>query len=217
MSKHFGRILFTAGLAALASVASPITYHVSVNTSAINGTMGFLDFDLAPGNNSQSASVTIGNFSGTGSLSGAPQVNGAVSGTLPGSLLIGNSTQFNDYFQGFTFGASIMFQLAFSGPALSSPNGTSTSGSTFAFGMFDATGNNPLLTTDPNGNTFIVAVNLDGTTCVTTFPPATGGIPVATVAAGTSTAPEPSTLLLTVLALTGTLILKSWQHSRKLK
>lgn len=209
MFKHLRRILGTAGLTAIASVASPITYTVSVNTSAIKATMGFVDFDFAPGNNSQNASVTIGGFGGTGGLSGSPQVNGTVTGTLPGPLVIGNGTQFNDYFQGFTFGTSIAFNLTFSGPALSSPNGTSTSGSTFAFGMFDSTGSNPLLTTDPNGNTFIVAVHLDGTTSVTTFPPATGGISAATVAVATTAVPEPSTLTLTLLALTGTLILKS--------
>jgi hypothetical protein len=200
MLKHVGQILLTLGLAALPSVASPITYMVSVDTSAINGTMGFLDFDFGPGNDSQSALVTISNFSGNGALSGSPQVNGAVTGVLPGPLVIGNSTPFNDYFQGITFGTSILFDLAFSGPGLSSPNGTSTSGSTFAFGMFDTTGSNPLLTRDPNGNTFIVEVHLDGTTSVTTFAPPTGGMPVATVAA---TVPEPSTLALTLLAIVG--------------
>jgi hypothetical protein len=192
MIRQIAELLLTAGLAA----ASPITYTVSVNTAAISGTTGFLDFDLAPGNDSQSAFATISNFSTTGTLSGGPQVNGAVTGTLPGTLTIGNSTQFNDYFQGFTYGTSIAFKLAFSGPALSSPDKTSTSGSTFAFAMFDSTGANPLLTSDPNGNTFLVGVNLDGSTTVTNFLTASGGMPPATIVAAV---PEPSTLALAVL------------------
>ena len=175
-----------------------ITYTVSVNTSPINGTSGFLDFDFAPGFDSQGAFVTITGFSPTAFLVGAPQVNGDVVGSLATSLTINNTTAFNDYFQGFDYGNTISFQLSFGGPALVAPNGTSASGSTFVFGMFDNTGSNPFLTTDPNGNTFTVDVNLDGTTSVTTFPSnAQGGAPAATVTA----TPEPSPFLLVALGL----------------
>jgi hypothetical protein len=100
-------------------------------------------------------------------------VNGGVLGVLPGTVTIDNSTAFNDYFQGFHFGATIQFLLSFGGPAVTSPNGTSTSGSTFGFGMWNSTETNPLLTTDPNGFTFTVDLNLDGSTTPTTFPAAT--------------------------------------------
>lgn len=206
MSKQFWQIASTAGFLVLARanlMASPITYTVSVNTSALNGTSGFLDFDFAPGNGSQSALVSISDFSSTGSLSGLPQVNGAVSGSLPGPLSIGNSTQFNDYFQEFIYGTNISFQLAFGGPALSNPNGTSTAGSTFAFAMFDALGSNPLLTDDPNGNSFIVEVNLDGGTTVTAYPTASGGTPAATLTAAGVPVPEPSTSLIMFLVALG--------------
>lgn len=179
--------------------ASIITYQVTVNTGAIDGTSGFLDFDFAPGNDSQSAFVSIDGFSPGGSLTGVPQVNGGVIGTLPGTLTIDNSTGFNDYFQAFNFGTSLQFVLTFEGPALTAPDGTSTSGSTFAFGMFDSTGNNPLLTTDPNGNTFTVDVNLDGGTTVTTFASdGNGDPPAATITAAT---PEPSYFPLVALLL----------------
>jgi hypothetical protein len=197
MSRLF-QLVSAVGLIALAPApwltASPITYFVNIDTSVINGTPGFLDFDFAPGNDSQSATATITDFSTTGSLLGAPQVNGGVSGDLPGTLSIDNSTQFNDYFQEFNYGTNISFLLSFNGPALSSPDGTSTSGSTFAFAMFDSTGSNPLLTTDPNGNTFTTEVNLDGTTNALTFPAVIGGIPAATLTPTTSPVPEPSFL-----------------------
>jgi hypothetical protein len=179
-------------------LADVVTYQVSVDTSAINGSSGFLDFDFAPGNNSQAAFVTISGFSPGGSLTGAPQVNGSVSGTLPGTLTIDNNTQFNDYFQGFTYGNSLAFLLSFDGPALTSPNGTSSSGSTFAFAMFDSTGTNPLLTNDPNGNTFTVDVNLNGTVTPTNF--AVNG-PNGTPVASLQGVPEPSGILTASLFL----------------
>src|ERR1700693_1308573 len=103
---HLRIILGTAGLVLCFLLpphilADAITYQISVDISSINSSSGFLDFDFAPGNDSQAAFVTISDFSTDGSLVGAPQVNGGVSGTLPGALTINNSTQFNDYFQGF--------------------------------------------------------------------------------------------------------------------
>ncbi len=183
-------------------VAGAITYQVTVDTSAIDGTSGFLDFGFAPGNDSQAAVVTITGFSPAAALAGGPQVRGGASGTLPGIVTLDNSTQFNDYFEGFTFGAALTFLLSFDGPALTAPDGTSTSESTFGFAMFDSTGSTPLLTSDPNGDTFTVSVNLDGTTTPTTFLSSPqGGVPVASLVP----VPEPSTLVLLTLglALTG--------------
>jgi hypothetical protein len=179
--------------------ADPIIYFVTVNTGAISGASGFLDFSFGPGNDSQSALASISSFVSDGSLSGSPEVNGGVLGSLPGTVTIDNSTGFNDYFQGFDFGANIQFLLSFSGPALVSPNGTSTSGSTFGFGMFDSTGTNPLLTADANGSTFTVDVNLDGSTTPTTFPADTQGAPP--VATLESTTPEPAPLASLALGL----------------
>jgi hypothetical protein len=172
-----------------------------VNTGAISGTSGFLDFNFAPGYDSQDASVTIGSFVPGGSLSASPppQVSGGASGALPGTVTIANSPlQYDDYFQGFDFGATIQFLLSFGGPAVTSPDGTS-SGSTFGFAMFDSTGANPLLTTDPSGNTFTVDVNPDGSTTLTTFPADEfGAPPVATLESAT---PEPAPCALLALGL----------------
>ena len=182
------------------ALAQPITYDVSVNTSSIAGTNGSLDFNFNPGPLvTQAASLQILGFATgptDGTLAGGPTLTGDITGALPGTLTFDNGTGFNDYFEGFTYGKNLLFDVSLYGPALSSPNGTSTSGSTFAFSMFsNAAGTIPALTTD--GFAFKVDVNLDGTTTVTNFSSQT------TI----GVVPEPSTLALlgTAIVLLGTL------------
>ena len=189
-------ILYAASLA----LADPITYDVIVNTSAISGTSGSLEFQFNPGGlDTQAASLQILNFTSDGTLAGSPAITGDVSGTLPGTLAFDNGAFFNDYFEGFTFGTTLAFNVSLYGPALSLPDGVSTSGSTFAFSMFsDAAGTIPALTTDTtNGFAFTTDVNLDGTTTVTNSSAET------TVQSASSTVPEPSSLVLigTVMVL----------------
>ena len=202
-NSHIFRGAVLAGALALLPAGSlfagSMIYLVTVNTGAISGASGFLDFTFAPGYDSQSAFASIGSFFSDGSLSGSPQVNGSVSGALPGAVTIDNSAAFNDYFQGFDFGATIQFRLSLGGPAVTSPNGTSASGSTFGFGIFDPTGMIPLLTTDPNGFAFIVDVNLDGSATTTVFPADAQGTPP--VAALDSITPEPSSFAFLALGL----------------
>jgi hypothetical protein len=121
--------------------AAPITYDVTVNTASISGTVGSLDFEFNPGPNvTQAADLQILNFASDGTLAGGPTLTGDVAGTLPATLTFDNGTVFNDYFEGFTYGSALSFQVSLYGPALSSPNGTATSGSTFAFSMYSDTG-----------------------------------------------------------------------------
>src|ERR1035438_911390 len=154
----------------LSASADPVVEAVSVNTSSINGTAGSLDFNFNPGTFvSQSASLQILNFSSDGALAGSPVVTGDVSGTLPGTLTFDNGTALNDYFEGFTFGTVLKFDVSLYGPALSSPDGTSTSGSLFAFSMYsDPEGATPALTSDlVDGIALAINVNLDGSTTLT--------------------------------------------------
>jgi len=158
-----------------------VTYFVTVNTSAVNPSSGFLDFQFNPGNGStQAATATISGFTG-GTVVGAPQINGNVSGTLPGTVTFVNSTALNEAFQGFTYGASFSFVLTLSGPAIDTPNGTSTAGSTFGVGLYDNT-MTPILTNQGATTGFAgsVNINLNGTTTPTAFPTATNGPSVVT-------------------------------------
>ena len=203
---------FSVGTAA----AGPIVYNVSVNTASVNGTTGSLDFNFNPGPLvTQSASLQILSFAANGTLSGAcPCSTGDVSGQLPGTLTFDNGAAFNDYFDGFTFGSFLSFDVSLYGPALSSPDGVSTSGSTFAFSMFsDPSGTIPALTTDTiDGFAFTVDVNLDGSTTVTNFSSQTSIAP-----GGISNVPEPSSLVLIGTAMIiGLTILRLPAGHRKL-
>ena len=154
--------------------ANPIQYTITVNTASIAGTNGSLDFNFNPGPLlSQSASLKILNFTSNGGLAGTPTETGDAAGNLPGTLTFDNGTGFNDYFEGFKYGTSLSFEASLYGPALSSPDGVSTSGSTFAFTMFaDPTGATPILTTDKiNGYAVTIGVNLDGSTTLTSYIP----------------------------------------------
>jgi hypothetical protein len=163
-------VLLTLLLCAASALAGPVTYNVTVNTSSIANTVGSFDFNFNPGPlKSQTASVQVLSFDGV--VSGSPQTAGSVTGTLPTPITFTNGEAFNDYFQGVKFGTVLSFSVNLSGPALSSPDGTSSSGSTFAFSMFsDEAGTKPALTADStDGFAFLIAVNLNGTTEVSNF------------------------------------------------
>jgi len=198
MISRFVVALFCLTLTAL---ADPVLEAVSVDTSILNGTSGSLDFNFNPGPLvSQSASLQILNFSSDGTLAGSPSVTGDVSGTLPGTLTFDNGTALNDYFEGFTFGNVLKFDVSLYGPALSSPDGTSTSGSSFGFSMFsDPLGATPAFTSDlVDGIALTVLVNLDGSSALTNFSSETS------VEAAASAVPEPGGLAEMLLLLLGT-------------
>lgn len=188
-------------LCAATAMADAITYDVTVDTSSISGTTGSLDFNFNPGSLvTQSASLQILSFTSDGTLAGSPELTGDVSGALPSTLTFDNGSGFNDYFEGFTFGSTLSFDVSLYGPALSSPDGTSTSGSTFAFSMFsDAAGTTPTLTSDTtDGFAFTVDVNLDGSTTVTNYSSETG---VVAATGPVSAVPEPGNVALIGLGL----------------
>ena len=118
--------------------ASSLFMSAEVFTN-LPSTAGNLDFQFNPGDvTSPAATATITLFDPAASLNG-PAITGDVSGDLTSSLVINNSTSFNDYFVGYTFPSEITFQLAFSGPAVDSPTGSGF-GSTFFFSLYDAAG-----------------------------------------------------------------------------
>jgi hypothetical protein len=158
-------------LTANAALADPI-YVVTMNTTGASGTTGSLDFQFDPGPLvTQAATVEITFFTG-GSFVGLPQTLGDVTGELPAPITINNTSQLNDYFQSFTFGNSLSFVVSFSGPAVDSPNGQSTSTSEFAFSTFsDQNGTIPVLTSDPNGISATAVVNLNGSVTTSSISP----------------------------------------------
>jgi MYXO-CTERM domain-containing protein len=204
---------FVVFLSTVPVALADITYDVTVDTSSISGTAGSLDFNFNPGPLvTQTADAQILSFASDGLLvSCAANIQGFcptgdVSGTLPGTVTLDNGTGFNDYFDNFTFGSTLSFAVDLYGPAVDSPDGVSTSGSTFALSMFsDAAGTIPALTTDTtDGFAATIDVNLDGSTTVNNYSTETG-IVIATPVTAT---PEPSGLgpaatLLVLLACFG--------------
>ncbi len=174
--------------------AAPILYLTTINTTAISGTTGFIEFGFMPGFGALDATVTIANFTPTASLLGTPVATPGVLGSLSSVLTIDNSAGFNDYSQAFQFGNSITFLLGFDGPALRTPDTGAPGDTLFSFWMLDSGGVNPALPpVGPQDVTFTINVNVDGTTTPQIYNPVVTLEVVAT--------PEPSAFLLLGLGL----------------
>jgi hypothetical protein len=184
------------GSLAGAARATPLTYHVDVNTAALSGQVGNLDFQFNPGDSSaEAATATITSFQTTGGiLAPSASLTGNATGSLPGTVTLTNGTVYNDAFQGVTYGTSLGFDVTLSGAALDQPGGTV--GSSFALSLFNDKGDTPLLTTDLSGSVLTVDLNADGTTSVKRFSQSPTNSAFAADANLVSAAPEPSSLLL---------------------
>jgi hypothetical protein len=184
--------------------ADDLLYVVIVDPSGLNGTNGFMDIQFNPGAlpGTQLAFAEMDQpndwlqgIPGTGTTTGS-----AFQIPSQGTVQFENTTPFNDYFQPLVFGsAPDSFFLSFGGPALESPDGTSTSGSSFSLSFFDSN-LNPVLTSNPDGFAAIININLNDTGSVEPFPNTGGGPPAVTVidqnAPPPPTVPEPATMLL---------------------
>jgi PEP-CTERM motif len=189
---------------ALVAQADPITFTVTVNTTAISGTSGFIDFQFNPGGaGAQSATVSLTNFNFTGgSLAANADLTGSATGLLPGNVTINNTGQLNDLFQGITFGNSFSFSLTLSGAALNNPGGSF--GSLFGLSLIGSDQTTPLLTIDPNGTILSLLLNPNGTTTISTFfLSRRDDSSVVTIQAQNAAVPEPATLLLLSSGLLG--------------
>jgi len=151
---HFQLIIVAVVLFHSTVVHASFSYTVTVNTDSLAGTVGSLDFQFNPSSGPLTSMAKIANLRG-GALIGEPDLFGAVDGLLPSNITITASSPYNDYFQQFKYGSSIIFDLSLDG----SPGGS------FFFSMFsDAVGTIPALTSDPNGFSLIVDSNKNETT-----------------------------------------------------
>jgi hypothetical protein len=181
--------------------ASPVAYHVAVNTSTVSGTMGSLEFQFNPGGfNSLAATATITNFMG-GTLVGSPSNIGNVSGALPGPVAINNGTAFNDMLQNFNYSAGFSFDVTFSGPALDTPD-PSKPGTTFSLTLWDMPdgGGDPIFPVDESGAALLININPDGSRSVTSAPQV-----------NVTPIPEPTSLVLFGVGLAGLAVYRRWR------
>ncbi|RNC65611.1 MAG: VPLPA-CTERM sorting domain-containing protein [Desulfuromonadales bacterium] len=159
---------------ASSSAFAALSYDVTVNTSAVSGTSGYMYLQYG-GLNGADSTATVTNFSMTGNSAALGPIdsinvinNSTVTGTLLGSLGLGfvNTGGFAvyDYNRAITLGDSIHFTVSFN----LATGGTDGGSSTFSLGLFrDATGGSPLYNiTDPSIPGTVALINLfnDGTT-----------------------------------------------------
>lgn len=194
--KKLGMLVTAAWLlgSTTAHAASFVTYLVTVNTSDLAGTTGYVEMQYNPGTDvTPPSSVEITHFSGAATPGLAEQVGGA-SGSLAGTLTLANTEGWNDHYQAYTLGSQLTFTQRFWVP--DATPGDVTSGSAFAFNLWavDTTGETPvytsLLASDPNAPLFTIQVNPDGTTTVDT------GNSDGTVTIGAAPVPLPPGVLL---------------------
>ena len=99
-----------------ASRAGTITYLVTADTTAVNGTTGTLDFQLDPnGSTSSDSAPLIAQIAGgsRGAVN-TPPTGGNVTGELPGNVTLVDSALTNELNQAFTYGSSLSYQLTLS-------------------------------------------------------------------------------------------------------
>jgi hypothetical protein len=180
--------LTLAGAAAGAWAAPTAShYHVELDTRAYAGT-GWLDLQFNPGADSLAlATASISNF--VGELGGDYYADGAVSGSLPGQVEIGNATAFNSLFSALVLGATFSFDLHFTGAG---PGSAGSPASAFLVALYGEDQVTALGKPDPFLNSLLL------------FQVADGGVDMVlsdSDLARVSAVPEPATPLLVLLAL----------------
>lgn len=184
------------------ATANTLSFNVTVNTSSVSGSNGYLDFTFGSGLSSQPATATVSSF--TGGTVGLGILTGDANGSLvPGPLAINNTPGYNDFYVAYLYGSQLSFTLTFSGNAIDFPDGVSDS-STFAFSMLDSTGAASIVPVDPiqDPGGFLFTIDLDNTANATNNVYGQG----VTITAGGGPpppAPEPGALAFLSLGLAG--------------
>ena len=143
-----------------------VAYRVSVDTSALNGTSGFLDLQLNPGAipGAQSAGATITLVDqGGGTLGNVSTTLGSASGTLVGTVNLQNSSMENNLRQAFTFGDRLVFEVRLVGDAIATPS-RGQFGSTLSIGLLESDGRTPTHGSLTDGAVAEIAIDTSGET-----------------------------------------------------
>ncbi|MDB5290526.1 MAG: sorting protein [Phycisphaerales bacterium] len=158
-------------LAWCGSARADSVFYVSVNTSPLttnpniaNGPFA-VDFQLNDGSGTNDGNNTamLSNFTfgAGGSLSGVPSLTGGASGDMAATVMLTDTTFFNDFSQGFTPGSVLTFKVDLT----TNVDGGLTPDQ-FSFAILDSSGGS-IPTTDLAGS--LVTVNLDSTAAIQTF------------------------------------------------
>ncbi|MGH7193200.1 MAG: NF038129 family PEP-CTERM protein, partial [Candidatus Saccharimonadales bacterium] len=147
------------------AIAEPVTYRVTVDTSAIAGGSGFVDLQLNPGAlpDAQTADVTIDQFQNSGGTLGGVTIAGNASGSLAGAVQLGNTSMLNELKQALTYGNTLTFVITLAGDAIATPLG-GLFGSMLSLTLFRPDGVTPLETTAADGAVMKIALDPTGAT-----------------------------------------------------
>ncbi|MBK7926575.1 MAG: NF038129 family PEP-CTERM protein [Bryobacterales bacterium] len=189
--------LFSLGIIAAALAftlpAATLNYDVTIDTSPLNPSAGYIDFQLSSGDvNDPPFTAEISSFSPLGFTPDTPI--GDVSGSLTTTLTLQNlTTNFSAALYGVaSFPNTITFTLALTSPAFDP--GTPLAFTPF-FGVFLYDESfAPLLTTDPLGSILSIYTDAERNLYTDTFEADEQGTPsVVTLRSPNSAVPEPST------------------------
>jgi PEP-CTERM motif len=169
--------------------ADPITLHVSIDTTPIAGTSGFLAFDLLGGSPLQGNTATIVGFATTGVLGSSSSAGNVTGSLMSPPLVLTASMFFNEFLQGTTFGSGLTtFDLTLSSNFI----GGSTPDS-FSFFLLNSAFT-PFTTSDPTGANALFVIDITNATTPIVFTSAFATVIL--TPAGAAPVPEPITLLL---------------------
>jgi hypothetical protein len=93
-----------------AALAGP-TFHITLDTANLGASNGYVDFTFLALGMATPATATMSNFAGFNPV--AQSDTGDVNGTLPGTVVIGNTTGLNDVLALTDFGGQFSFDLNF--------------------------------------------------------------------------------------------------------
>jgi hypothetical protein len=176
-------------LGAVDAQAGPI-YEISVNTSSLIGTIGYLDFIFNPGAGPvDPASATLSGFASDGTLTG-PSYIGDVSGALPGAVTINDTDVDNDYTEGFVYGTYFDIFVDLDIPDISDD---AQSGDSFYLTLFDSNFD-PLIGEGDIGQLVEIDLDTNGNPTVQNFSDGNASVTP-------TTTPEPASLLLLATGL----------------